>query len=72
MLAACVPVNCSSQPAGSPNMPERNFALYLVLSLVTCGIFWFYWIYSMVEDGNTHVEAQVQWEDFLYSALAAA
>jgi Domain of unknown function (DUF4234) len=56
----------------APNMPDRSFALYVVLSLLTCGIFWFYWIYSMVEDGNAHVEAQVPWEDFLYSALAAA
>jgi hypothetical protein len=56
----------------APNMPERNFALYLVLSFVTCGIFSFYWIYSLIKDGNDHVEAQVQWEDFIYSALATA
>jgi hypothetical protein len=56
----------------APNMPERNFVVYLVLSFLTCGIFSFYWLYAMIEDGNQHVEAQVQWEDFLYSALAAA
>ena len=58
--------------AAAPNMPDRNFALYLLLSLFTCGIFSFYWLYVLVEDGNQHVEAQVQWEDFIYSALATA
>ncbi len=56
----------------APNMPERNFVVYLVLSIVTCGIFSFYWLYALVDDGNRHVEAQVQWEDFIYSALATA
>jgi uncharacterized membrane protein YidH (DUF202 family) len=54
------------------NIPERNYVVYLVLSLITCGIFGFYWIYAMIEDGNVHVESQVPWEDFIYSALAAA
>jgi len=52
-------------------MPEREFVTFLLLSIVTCGIYAFYWIYVMVMDGNTHVEAQVQWEDYIYSALAA-
>ena len=55
-----------------PNVPDRSFAAYLVLSLVTCGIFGFYWIWALVDDGNRHVEAQVPWEDFIYSALASA
>jgi hypothetical protein len=56
----------------APTMPERNFVTFLLLSIVTCGIYGFYWIYVMVLDGNNHVEAQVQWEDYIYSALAAA
>ncbi len=56
----------------APNMPERNFVTYLLLSIVTCGIFSFYWLYCLVKDGNEHVLAQVQWEDYIYSALAAA
>ena len=56
----------------APTMPERNFVTFLLLSFVTCGIYAFYWLYVMVLDGNNHVEAQVQWEDYVYSALAAA
>jgi hypothetical protein len=43
-----------------------------LLSIFTCGIFGLYWLYALVDDGNHHVEAQVQWEDFIYSALRAA
>jgi Domain of unknown function (DUF4234) len=63
----------SGQPSTAvPNIPERNFAVYLILSFFTCGIFGFYWLYALVDDGNRHVEAQVQWEDFIYSALVTA
>lgn len=53
-----------------PTIPPRSFATFLVLSIVTCGIYGFYWLYVMVEDGNVHVESQVPWEDFTYSALS--
>ncbi|MDD5749059.1 MAG: DUF4234 domain-containing protein [Actinomycetota bacterium] len=54
-----------------PNIPERNFAIYVLLSFLTCGIFGLYWMYVLIEDGNTHFEAQVAWEDYLYKALAS-
>src|SRR5450759_33824 len=73
MSSALTTLGLASQSSQAmPNMPERNFVVYLLLSFVTCGIFTFYWIYSLVKDGNDHVEAQVQWEDFIYSALATA
>jgi uncharacterized protein YneF (UPF0154 family) len=73
MSSALAKLGLSSQASqAAPNIPDRSFALYLVLSLVTCGIFYFYWEYVLVDDGNRHVEAQVQWEDFIYSALATA
>lgn len=52
-------------------VPDREFWVFLVLSIVTCGIYAFYWIYVMVNDGNYHVEQQVPWEDFIYTALAS-
>jgi hypothetical protein len=73
MSSALAKLGLSAQASqAAPNIPERNFVVYLLLTLVTCGIFSFYWIYALVEDGNKHVEAQVQWEDFIYSALATA
>ena len=32
---------------------KRNIALYIILSLVTCGIFMYYWIFVLTEDTNT-------------------
>ena len=73
MSAALAKMGLSGQASqAAPNIPDRNFVVYLVLSLVTCGIYAFYWLYALVDDGNKHVEAQVPWEDFIYSALAAA
>ena len=72
MSGALTKLGLSSQASqAAPSMPEREFVTFLLLSIVTCGIYAFYWIYVMVMDGNTHVEAQVQWEDYIYSALAA-
>jgi uncharacterized protein YneF (UPF0154 family) len=54
-----------------PNIPERDFVTHLLLSIFTCGIYYFFWEYQLIGDGNIHVEAQVQWEDFIYQSLAA-
>lgn len=54
-----------------PVIPERNFVTFLLLSIVTCGIYGLYWFYVLIQDGNNQFESQVQWEDFIYTALAA-
>lgn len=72
MSAALAKMGLSAQASqAGPTIPERNFAMFLILTIITCGIYGFYWLYVLVKDGNDHVEAQVQWEDFIYSALAA-
>lgn len=53
------------------SIPKRDFVTFLLLSLVTCGIYSFYWIYVLVLDGNTNFESQVSWEDFIYKALSS-
>jgi len=73
MSQALAKMGLSAQASQAvPNIPERSYPMFLVLSIVTCGIYYFYWEYVLVDDGNKHVEAQVQWEDFIYSALATA
>ncbi|MBC7229347.1 MAG: DUF4234 domain-containing protein [Actinobacteria bacterium] len=52
-----------------PSVPQREFVTFLLLSIVTCGIYGFYWMYVMIKDFNDHFMAQVAWEDFLYTAL---
>ncbi|MBN2168783.1 MAG: DUF4234 domain-containing protein [Actinobacteria bacterium] len=73
MSGALAKLGLSSQPSQAMrSMPERNFVTFLLLSIVTCGIYYFYWLYVLVLDGNNHFEAQVQWEDFIYTALATS
>lgn len=52
-----------------PSVPQRDFVTFLVLSIVTCGIYGLYWMYVMIKDFNDHFMAQVPWEDFLVQAL---
>lgn len=52
-----------------PNVPQREFVTYLILTIVTCGIYGFYWMYVMIKDFNEHFMAQVSWEDFILAAL---
>lgn len=72
MSAAMTKLGMSSQSSmAAPTIPERSFAMFIVLTIFTCGIYGFYWLYVLVNDGNYHLEAQVQWEDYIYSALAS-
>lgn len=50
-------------------VPDREFVTFLILSLVTCGIYGFYWMYVMIKDFNDHFMAQVAWEDFIAASL---
>jgi hypothetical protein len=60
-----------SQQAGQAalNIPQRDFGKYVLFSIITCGIFSFYWLYVMVDDLNKHFALQVQWEDYLLTSL---
>ena len=70
--AALAKLGLASQASqASPVIPERNFVTFLLLSIVTCGIYGFYWLYVLIQDGNDQFAAQVQWEDFIYTALAS-
>ncbi len=72
MSGAMAKLGMSSQATqAAPTIPERNLVTFIILTVVTCGIYGFYWLYVLVNDGNLHFEAQVQWEDYIYSALAA-
>ncbi len=44
-----VPPQYSGIPGG---VQERNIALCIILSIITCGIYTFYWLYTMTEDTN--------------------
>lgn len=41
----------NGNPYGGP-IEQRNIALCIILSIVTCGIYGLYWIYKLTEDVN--------------------
>ncbi|MFQ5950797.1 MAG: DUF4234 domain-containing protein, partial [Candidatus Geothermarchaeales archaeon] len=53
-------------------MPERSVVLYLVLSIVTLGIFGIYWLYTLIDDPNLHFRHHIHTEDDALGALSGA
>ena len=61
-----------SLPYRNPPLPERSFALYLVLSVVTVGFFWAYWVHVLLNDPNNHFRQQMLIEDTIMAQLSAS
>jgi hypothetical protein len=51
---------------------ERSYALYLLLSIVTFGLFGIYWNYTFFKDGNEHFLEHRRFEDQLMSVIRTA
>ena len=45
-------------PAQPGQVPQRNIVLYIILSIITCGIFGIYWEYCLITDLNTAAGTQ--------------
>jgi hypothetical protein len=52
-------------------IPERNFVMFLLLTIFTCGIYGIYWWYTLINDPNMHFDQHIAWESQLYTAVAA-
>ncbi|MDG6987797.1 MAG: DUF4234 domain-containing protein [Nitrososphaerota archaeon] len=50
-------------------LPSRSFFLYFVLSIITFGLFEYYWYYTLIVDFNNHFKAQWQLEDSIMAAI---
>lgn len=50
-------------------IPSRSFFLYFILSILTLGLFEFYWYYVLIKDFNEHFKAQWSFEDQLAYAI---
>lgn len=48
---------------------HRNTILYIILSIITLGLFAFYWVYVLTNDPNNHFIEQRQWEDNIVRAF---
>ncbi len=51
--------------------PNRSFILYIILSIVTFGLFGIYWLYTFIADPNAHFKHHQQYEDDLISKLSS-
>jgi magnesium-transporting ATPase (P-type) len=58
-----------SSPKRTEPLAERSFALYLVVSIITLGLFGIYWMYVLIRDPNQHFKYHIQIEDQLLSTL---
>ena len=58
----------------SPTFPTqttrgRDPLLYVVLTVITGGLFWVYWFYTILRDYNNHFRAQAKIEDDMLATL---
>ncbi|HVP23271.1 MAG TPA: DUF4234 domain-containing protein [Conexivisphaerales archaeon] len=51
-------------------LPNRSFVLYIILTLITLGIFSFYWEYVLIQDPNKHFANHVRFEESLLQSIA--
>jgi len=58
-----------SVPRRIETTPDRSFVLYLILSIITVGLFGIYWLYVLLKDPNEHFKYHVQVEDQLLSTM---
>jgi len=58
-----------SVPRRTEAMPYRSFVLYLILTIITVGLFGVYWVYVLLKDPNDHFKYHVEAESQLLSAL---
>jgi hypothetical protein len=53
-------------------VPDRSYPLYLFLTVITLGLFEFYWAYVRIKDGNTHFSEHDRFEEQLMGTIRAA
>ncbi len=58
-----------SVPRRTEILPDRSFVLYLILNIITAGLFGIYWLYVLLKDPNEHFKYHIQIEDELLSTL---
>ena len=61
-----------SVPRRTEATPNRSFVLYLIVTIITVGLFGIYWLYVLLKDPNEHFKYHMQIEDQLLSTLESA
>ncbi|HMF83908.1 MAG TPA: DUF4234 domain-containing protein [Acidimicrobiia bacterium] len=50
---------------------KQNYAGRIVATIFSCGVYFFWWLYNMMDDGNRHFLWNWPWEDSLAGAVQA-
>lgn len=50
-------------------IPKRSFELYLILTIITCGLFGIFWIHILLRDPNEHFKYHIEIENVLKSSI---
>jgi hypothetical protein len=50
-------------------IPHRSFVLYLIVTIITGGIFGLYWEYTLIKDPNNHFASHAVYEPQLIQLL---
>jgi hypothetical protein len=66
MATVGIPVNL---PRNSYPIPDRSFILYLILAIITAGLFNVYWVYTLISDPNNHFRHQAMVEDSIMAQV---
>jgi len=53
-------------------LPNRSFVLYLILSIITLGIFGIYWLYVLIKDPNEHFKYHASVDEELLATIEKA
>ncbi len=56
-------------PARTDPLLERSFALYLILTVITAGLFGIYWLYALLKDPNVHFRYHTKIEEQILPIL---
>ena len=59
-------------PARTNPLLERSFALYLILTIITAGLFGIYWLYTLLNDPNIHFRYHTKIEDQILPILESS
>jgi hypothetical protein len=65
-------VGVAYPPIASPKARARDPIAYIVLTVITAGLFWVYWFYVLLRDYNEHFTNQAALEDQLLASLKPA
>lgn len=62
--------NTDAQAWYSVRLPQRSFVLYVVLSIITLGLFVYYWWYILIRNPNEHFKMQAFYEDRIAETIS--